>query len=412
MPARKNDRCRYCGSNKLTKYLSLGQHPPSNSFLKIEQVSLEERFPLEVYLCEGCFLSQLIDVVPAEIIFDDYVYLSSTSKALKNHYAKLAQQASERFSLKEEDTVVDIGCNDGVLLCGYTKDGIVKVGVEPSKVAELARKAGFDVFKNFFDQDCAKKIIARHGHPKIVTATNVYVHVDDISEFTKGVRLLLENDGVFIVEASYLLDLIDQALFDTIYHEHLCYLSLTPLVPFLDRHDLEVFDVERIALGASGPALRVYVQKKNGKERIESSVSKMLQDEKAWGIGDIKRYKGYAAKVQKIKDDVLMIISRLQKEGKVVGGYGAPAKGNTLLNYFDLNEDIIPFVAENNPMKQGMLTPGSHIPIISDEEFLKQMPDYALLLSWNYLDFFLANSEYIRRGGKFIIPIPQLSIRP
>ncbi|MBI5773172.1 MAG: methyltransferase domain-containing protein [Verrucomicrobia bacterium] len=412
MPAHKNSHCRYCGSTRLDKFLSLGEHPPSNSFLRPDQISLEKRYPLEVYLCADCYLAQLIDVVAAEEIFGDYLYLSSTSKALKNHYAALASDVTARFGLKAGDVVVDIGCNDGVLLSGYSLPGLVPVGVEPSKVADYAEAAGFKVMRGFFGPDMARQIAGAYGKAKVVTATNVYPHVDDIGKFTDGLPLVLADDGIFIIEASYLVDLIDQTLFDTIYHEHLCYLSLTPMVPFFGRHGLEIFAVEKVPFGASGPAIRVWAQKQGGPQKIQPSVAQMLVGEKLWGVGDLARYRRYSAQVEKIRAELLKLIDSLRASGARVGAYGAPAKGNTLLNYVGLTTDRIEGIAETNKIKQGLLAPGSHIPVVSEEEFLSRMPQYALLLTWNYLDFFLKNSDYIKRGGRFIVPIPEPRIVP
>lgn len=408
--AKKNTTCRYCNSKKLVKFLSLGDQPPSNSFIRQDHIKLEKNYPLDVYVCQSCYLVQLIDVVPAEVIFDDYLYLASSSKALKTHYANLAQLLTKRFELKKGDTVVDIGCNDGILLHGYTLPGINRVGIEPSKVAEVAIKEGFNVIKDFFGPKPAKKIVKQFGTAKVATATNVFAHVDNISAFVEGLPVLLGKDGVFIIEAPYLIDTIDQTLFDTIYHEHLCYLSLTPMVAFFKKFDLEIFDIERVPFGASGPAIRVFVQTKSGGRKIEKSVLKMLKDEETWGVGKLETYNGYAKNVEKIKKDVLAIINKIKQSGGRIGGYGAPAKGNTLLNYFEITSDQIECIAETNPVKQGLVAPGSHIPIVSEEEFLERMPEYALLLSWNYVDFFLEKSDYIKKGGKFLVPLPKPQI--
>jgi hypothetical protein len=410
--AKKNTACRYCGSNKLTRFLSLGDQPPSNSFISPEKVKSEKRYPLDVYLCRNCFLVQLIDVVPAEIIFDDYLYLSSSSKALKEHYASLAQTLTKRFKLKVGDVIVDIGCNDGILLEGYLLPGLIRLGVEPSEVAKIAIAAGFEVYKAFFGIKTASEIVREYKTAKVVTATNVFAHVDDIGSFVAGLPTLLGNDGVFVIEAPYLIDLIDETYFDTIYHEHLCYLSLTPMVQFLKRFGLQVFDVERIPFGASGPAIRVFIQTREGKQLIEKSVKKMLSDERKWGVGKIKNYFSYARKVEKIKKDVLELMQKIRLSGAQMGGYGAPAKGNTLLNYFGITPNMLECIAETNTAKQGLLTPGSHIPIVSEKKFLRIMPEYALLLSWNYLDFFLKNSKYIKKGGKFLVPLPKPKIAP
>jgi hypothetical protein len=412
MPAKRNTLCRYCGSGRLAMFLSLGEHPPSDSFLKPEQIASERRFLLEVYLCESCALAQLLDVVPAEEIFDDYVYLASSSRALKDHYAGLAASATERLGLTAGDVAVDIGCNDGILLGGYQLPGLRRVGVEPSKVAEIAIAAGYDVVRGFFGPEAARAVVRQYGRAKVVTATNVFPHVDDIHRFVEGLPILLAPDGVFIIEASYLVDLIDLTLFDTIYHEHLCYLALTPMIPFLAGHDLEVFDVRRVPFGASGPAIRVWVQRKGAGRPIEPAVAALLADEERWGVRGPKRYLGYAARVEAIKRALLALIGEVRAAGHRIGGYGAPAKGNTLLNYIGLTARDIECIAETNALKQGMLTPGSHIPVVSEGEFLERMPPYALLLSWNYLDFFLEHSPYIRRGGRFIVPIPEPRIMP
>lgn len=410
--AKKNDRCRYCGSNQLTRFLSLGKQPPSNSFIRSDQIINETAYPLDVYFCGNCYLVQLLDVVPAEIIFDDYAYLSSTSKALINHYQELTQLLTNEFKLKSGDVVVDIGSNDGILLQGYKKKGIVRLGVEPSNVAEIAIAAGFDIFRSFFNAETAEAIIKKYGRAKLVTATNVFAHVDDISSFVKGLPILLEDDGVFVIEVPYLIDLIDQTLFDTIYHEHLCYLSITPMTKFFEKFDLEIFSIERIPFGASGPAIRVFVQKKNGKRKIDKSVALIIRKEKKWGVDKIEKYLGYGEKVEKVKKDVLDLIKKIKSTGAHIGGFGAPAKGNTLLNFFELTPQTIEYIADNNTIKQGLMTPGTHIPVISDEEFLKRLPEYALLLSWNYLDFFFKKSDYIKKGGKFIVPLPKPRIIP
>ncbi len=412
MSSHRNSHCRYCGGSQLTQFLSLGAQPPSNSFLKPEQIPLEQRYPLDVYLCESCFLVQLLDVVEPEEIFREYLYLASTSKALKNHYAALTARLMQRFALKAGDVVVDIGCNDGVLLAGYTLPGIVRVGVEPSSVAEYAEAAGNKVVRGFFGADAAKQIASSYGKARIVTATNVFPHVDNIGAFTDGLPQVLADDGVFIIEASYLIDLIDQTLFDTIYHEHLCYLSLTPMVPFFERHGLQIIAAERVPFGASGPAIRVWAQKRGGPHKVEASVAETLAAEKQWGVDKLSRYQAYSAQVEKVRQDLLALIASLKAKGAKIGAYGAPAKGNTLLNYVGLTARDLECVAENNKIKQGLLTPGSHIPVVSDEEFLARMPQYALLLTWNYLDFFLKHSDYIKRGGRFIVPLPNPRIAP
>ncbi len=410
--AYKTTACRYCGSQKLVQFLSLGDQPPSNSFIKPDQISKEKRYPLDTYWCEQCCLVQLLDVVPAESIFNEYLYASSTSKALKNHYAQLAETLTKRFALKAGDVVVDIGCNDGILLNGYSLPGLQRVGVEPSQLAEEARKCGLNVVRSFFNKEAVDEIVRTYGHAKIVTATNVFAHVDRIDQFVANLPALLGDDGVFVIESPYLIDMIDQTLFDTIYHEHLCYLSLTPMVPFFEKLGLEIFDIERINFGASGPAIRVFSRKRQKSPKPMESIAKTLKFEKDWGIRSIHTYKDYAKKVEKVKTDVLALLKKLKGSGAKIGGYGAPAKGNTMLNYLGLTDKDLVSIAETNAMKSGCVTPGSHIPIETEDEFIKRMPTHALLLAWNYVDFFLQKSPYIQKGGKFIVPLPEPRIAP
>ena len=403
--------CRYCGSADLLPLLSLGEQPPSNSFLSERDLGSERRYPLDVVLCRSCFLMQLGHVLSPKLIFGNYLYLSSTSAALQQHYRRLVRELSERFALRPGDVVVDVGCNDGSLLREWD-DRLVRVGVEPSQVADIARQSGLDVIKAYFDAGLAERIARAHGTAALVTATNVFPHVDDIDGFTNGLRSLLGRTGVLVIEASYLPDLIDQCLFDTIYHEHLAYLSLTSLVPFLDRHGLRIIDAQRVAVGASGPAIRIFVTDAESSHAVADSVQRLLADEARWGIRRVEKYTAFAARVARARSQLLGFIADLRSRGARIGGYGAPAKGNTLLNYLGLGRDTIEMIAETNPLKLGLLTPGTHIPIVSEDRFLEEMPEYALLLTWNYIDYFLEHSDYIRRGGRFIVPLPEPTIRP
>lgn len=409
--APKRPDCRYCGSAKPVRFLSLGAQPPSNSFLKPEDVSKELSYPLDVYWCPDCALVQLLDVVPAGAIFDDYLYLASSSKALVEHYAGLCGWAVQSLGLKAGDLVVDIGCNDGVLLKGWP-ESLRRVGVEPSKVAAHAERAGFEVFRGFFGSELAGRIVERHGRARAVTATNVFAHVDDIASFAKATAGLLADDGVFLIEAPYLLDTIDSLLYDTIYHEHLCYLALTPMAPFFERCGLQIVGVSRVPFGASGPAIRVAAQRRGGPRAVDASVRRMLADEEAWGIRREETFRAYAAKVDGVNRRILELLSGLRAKGERVGAFCAPAKGNTLLNSLKLTSREIECVAEDNPLKVGLVTPGSHIPIVSDAEFLRRRPPYALLLAWNYVDFFLKKAPYVQNGGKFLVPLPDPKLAP
>lgn len=408
---RETITCRYCGSGSLLALLSLGDQPPSNSFLSERDLASERRYPLDVLLCRDCFLMQLGHVLSPRLIFGNYLYLSSTSAALQQHYRHLVRELTQRFHLGPGDLVVDVGCNDGSLLREWDS-GLTRVGIEPSQVADIARQSGLDVIQTYFDASVAERILSDHGNAALITATNVFPHVDAIDGFTSGLRSLLGSGGVLVIEASYLPDLIDQCLFDTIYHEHLAYLSLTSLVPFLARHGMHIIDAQRVAIGASGPAIRIFIGAADSVRPVADSVQRLLGDEERWGVRRVETYLAFADRVLRARARLLAFIADLRAGGARIGGYGAPAKGNTLLNYLGLGPDSISMIAETNPLKLGLLTPGTHIPIVSEDRFLEEMPDYALLLTWNYVDYFLEHSDYIRRGGRFIVPLPEPTVRP
>ncbi len=410
--SRHRDTCRICRGQRLFRYLDLGRQPPSNSFISAADIPREQRFPLDVYLCEDCGLSQLGELVYSEDIFDEYAYLSSTSKALCRHYQGMIDASVAAFHPPEGALVVDIGCNDGITLACYPKGRFRVLGVEPSSAGDYARRAGFEVVSEFFGADVGARLAAIHGPAKIITATNVFAHVDDIRDFTAGIRALLAGDGVYIIEFPYLVDMIERCYFDTIYHEHLSYLALTPLHRMFGELGLRAFRVERTEIGASGPALRLFVARQEAPHRPDGSFERMLSDEASWGVTRRHAYERFAGRVLKVQTEIRRIVQSLIASGGRIGAYGAPAKGNTLLNCLDLTPKEIVAVAENNALKVGKVTPGAHIPIVDDAAFLGLGITHALLLTWNYLDFFLTNSEFVKRGGKFIVPLPEPTIRP
>ena len=408
----KRDTCRICESDMLKEYLNLGNQPPSNSFISLDQVKYEKSFPLKLNLCTSCGLSQLQDVVSGNDIFDDYMYLSSTSKALCQHYQGLVDFLLADLKLSDGALVVDIGCNDGVLLKAYPKNKYRILGVDPSSASEYAIKAGFDVDQSFFNENTAKRLCESYGKAAIITATNVFAHVDDIRSFAKGIQSFLSDDGVFITEFPYLGDMLDRCYFDTIYHEHLSYLSLTPLMKLFSISGLKAIRVERIKLGASGPALRLFVALEHSSHLTDESIPILLEEENQWNISELPRYKQFSQEVFNIKNKLLNKISELNAASYKVGAFCAPAKGNTLLNYLRLDTSQIKLVSENNDLKIGKLTPGTHIPIVSDLDFINAGITHALLLSWNYADFFIKNSDFIKQGGRFLIPLPEPVIYP
>lgn len=410
--ATKRETCRICGSRDLVCYLSLGDQPPSNAFITSSQINDEQRFPLDVYLCTGCGLSQLLDIVSSEDIFDDYAYLSSTSRALCSHYQGMIDDILALLNPPANSLVIDVGCNDGITLNCYPDQTFRPLGVEPSSAGRYARERGFEVIERFFNEQCGRDIAASHGPAKIVTATNVFAHVDDIAGFAAGVREVLADDGVFVIEFPYLVDMIEALYFDTIYHEHLSYLSLAPLDVLFTSIGLRAFRVDRTEVGASGPALRLFVCRQDSPFVDDQSILDLRAAETAWGIKNIEAYQRFADRVRETGNKLLDMMHSLKADGAKIAAYGAPAKGNTLLNYIKADSTLIDVVAENNDLKIGKITPGTHIPIVSDEAFMAGGYSHALLLAWNYLDFFLEVSPYIKNGGTFIVPVPTPILRP
>ena len=409
----KVKNCRICNSKKLYNYIDLGNQPPSNSFVKKKDISKQKKFPLKVILCKDCGLSQLDTVVLSSGIFDKYSYLSSTSKALIKNYEIMVKKIIKRFRPKKNDLIVDIGCNDGITLDLYQKNKYSLLGIEPSSAYFYAKKKNLNVVKRFFNFQRSQKIKKKSGEAKIITATNVFAHNHDINDFTKGIKNLLDkHSGVFVIEFPYIKDMLKQLYFDTIYHEHLSYFAITPLKLLFQNHGLKIFDYEKTLVGASGPAMRIYVSHISSKYRISKKINEILKTEKKWGVKKIKAYKKFSNDVKKLKIKLLKIIKKTGIKNKLIGAYGAPAKGNTLLNYLGLNSKQIFAIADNSVTKINHYAPGSNIKVISDEEFLKIDCKYAILLAWNYADFFLKNSKFILNNGKFILPLPKPKIIP
>lgn len=404
--------CRICGSDHLEMYLDLGDQPPSNAFIAPGEIADEQRFPLQVHLCRSCGLSQLVHVVHAGDIFDDYLYLSSASKALRRHYGEMVGDILARFDPPADALVVDIGANDGITLRCYPEGRYRVLGVEPSSAGEYARKEGFEIVDAFFNAETAAGIAESHGKASIITATNVFAHVDDIVSFAKGVEALLADDGVYVIEFPYVGDMLRLLYFDTIYHEHLCYLGFTPLKVLFDQTGLRMFDVTSSEIGASGPAKRLFVCKAGAPYETTPAMTASLNAEADWGVTKLAAYEDFAARVAEVRDTLNAQIAGLKADGMKIGGYAAPAKGNTLLNYLGLGPDDIAAISENNAEKVGKVTPGTHIPIVGDAEFMDMGIDVSLLLAWNYTDFFVENSEFAKRGGRFLVPLPEPVLRP
>ncbi len=402
---KKNLQCRMCKGTNLKLFLDLGNTALANSFLKKEDLKGKELFvPLRVYFCQDCNLAQLTDIVSPSVLFRDYVYFSSGMPVLPQHFKDYANEVVKRFVTSNKDLVVEIGSNDGILLKAIKERGAQILGVDPAvNIAKIANERGIETIPEFFSLELAKKIKKKYGNAKAIIGNNVVAHINNHHDLLKAVKYLLSDDGVFIFEAPYLVDMFENLTFDTVYHEHLSYLALKPLSKMFEKFGMEIFDAKIFPV--QGNSLRTYVGKK-GMHKILPEVKKLIQKEQKMKLHQFSTYLKLANKVNQTKKKVMQILDKLKKEGKKIAGYGAPAKGNTLLHFYGIGSDILDYATEGLPSKIGLYTPGTHIPVIDIVEARKNPPDYYLMLAWNYKKAILEKEEdYIKKGGKFIVPV-------
>ncbi|MCH8003544.1 MAG: class I SAM-dependent methyltransferase [Nanoarchaeota archaeon] len=399
--------CRLCKSEKLEMFLDLGFTPPSDSFLTKPELNKPEiYYPLKVHICKDCCYMQLGYNVPGEILFcRNYPYDNSTSTSFRKHFFDLSKKVAERFKLGQNSLVVDIGSNVGILLSAFKELGMKVLGIDPARnIASKAIEKGFETIPEFFSSGLAKKIVKEKGKASIITATNVFVHIPDLDDFMEGIKILLDERGIFIFEVQYAAILIENLLYDMIYHEHLGYMSVKPIIPFIKKFDMEVFDIELV--DTHGGSLRVYTNKK-GKHDISPNIQEFIEKENKMKLYSLSTLKKFAEDVKKHRNDLVSLLLNLKKQGKTIVGVGAPAKGNTLLNYCKIDTGILDYITENAETKIGLYTPGTHIPIYPDDKLKEDKPDYGLLLSWNLANEIMKNLDsFKKQGGKFIIPMP------
>ncbi len=401
--------CRVCGSGDFVKIIDLGKQPLANAFLAKKDFDFEKKYPLRVYFCKKCHLVQLLDVVSPDTLFGDYVYVSSTSPSFVAHFKSYAEELNSRFGIKGR-LVVDLGSNDGILLKPLKKLGAVVLGIDPAKdIAKKATKEGIETWPDFFSPVLAEKILKKKGWAKIITANNTFAHIDDSKGVVNGVKKLLSDDGVFVIEVPYLIDFLEKKLFDTIYHEHLSYFALEPLVALMDGSGMNVFDVQRVP--SHGGSVRVFIQKKGGPHAPSRSLKELSGKEKSLKLDKISTYKKFAVEVGDNKKKLIRLLKSLKSKGANIAGYGAPAKGNTLLNYVGINNKILEYIVDDSPYKQGLYTPGTHIPVVNIAHIKSDHPDFLIILAWNYAESIISKCrEFQSRSGKFIIPIPEPKI--
>jgi len=407
-----NDTCRFCGSPDMVKFIEMGNMPLAGGFLRKEDIPDEKLYPLDVYFCKECYLVQLLDVVPKETLFEEYFYMSSTTRTLSQHFENLAKMLKERF-LKDGSLVVEIGSNDGVLLRPLKHMKISSVGFEPAKnIAKIAKSYGLNIINDYFTEKSASKAAKKEGRADVVSASNVFAHIEDLHDVVRGVKAVLKDDGVFIFEVHYLLDLIEKMQYDTIYHEHLYYHSIIALQNFFKKFGMEIFDVERIPIHEG--SIRVFVKNAaNKNQRILTSVGKLADLERKSGLDAPPTFVEFGEKVREHKSKLTSLLRKLKSDGKKIVGYGAPGRGNTLLNYCGIGKDILDYVTDESPVRMGKFIPGMHIPIISPENIGKTKPDFALMIAWSYMNEILSKEQdFIKRGGRFIVPLPSPKIIP
>ena len=405
---RRRQACRACGGADLHAFLSLGPQPLANSFLRSPaEFAAEEKYPLDVYHCRTCSLVQLMDVIDAEALFRNYIYVTGTSATIAEHNARHAAKLVEMMGIGASDLVLEVASNDGSLLRHYREHGVRTLGVEPAtNIAAEAVAAGIPTVNRFFHHAAARELRAEHGPAKVVIGNNVLAHVDDTSDFLAGCREMLTEDGLAVIEVPYLQEVLDGLEYDTVYHEHLCYFGVMALARLCESVGLVIRRIDHVPV--HGGSIRMYAGRAEHFGAHDPDVVRLVRREADAGFNNPARYERFAADVADNRERLVGLLKRLKREGKSVAAYGAPAKGNTLLNYCGIDTSLIPYTVDKNPWKVGAFTPGMHIPVLDVATLLERQPDYVLILAWNFADEIVAQQHvYRERGGRFIVPIPQ-----
>lgn len=370
----------------------------------------EQSFPLDTHFCESCSLVQIPDVVDPEVLFRHYLYVTGTSETIAQHNRAYAKSVTELQRLTADDLVIEVASNDGSLLRCFQELGVKTLGIDPAtNVAAMARANGVETINEFFSLETAKKVRAEYGPAKAVIGNNVLAHVDDTQDFLRGCKTVIGENGLVIIEMPYLGDLLNRTEYDTIYHEHLCYFSVTSLMRLCESAGLRIVRMDHVPI--HGGSLRMHAGHAEVHQTHSAQVLDWAEEEKSKGFTSFERYQQLARSVEHSRESLVGLLKKLKAEGKTVAGYGAAAKGNTLLNYCQITTDLLPYVVDKNPLKLGMFTPGMHIPVLPVSTLLEQQPDYLLILAWNFGEEIMRQqSEYKTRGGKFILPVPEVTV--
>lgn len=399
--------CRACRSNRMLLFLPLGPHPPANAFLSAANLEVAEAvFDLNTHVCLECGLIQVPNVIPPDF-FRNYVYVPSASATMHDHFRALGETLGTRLAGNPTGLVVDIGSNDGLFLSQWVGHGGRGLGIEPARnLTEIARGRGVEVVNEYFTPELAASVRQQYGPAAVIVTTNTFNHIDDLHAFMRGVVTLLDTDGIFIVEVPHAGDLVSKNEFDTVYHEHVSEFSVKSLVDLFAVVGMTVVDIEELRI--HGGSMRVFGRRTERGATPSATVRDWLERERAQGLCETATYDAFRLRVHAIRTELLAILGRLKAEGARIAGYGAPAKGNTLLNYYGIGPETLTFLADRNPLKHGTYSPGMHIPIVPAERVIETQPDYLLILAWNFADEIMREQdEYRRRGGRFIVPIPE-----
>ncbi|PIN90854.1 hypothetical protein COU60_00735 [Candidatus Pacearchaeota archaeon CG10_big_fil_rev_8_21_14_0_10_34_76] len=407
--------CKACSEHSIIKFISFGEMPIANAFLKKSDLNKNEfKYNMEVGFCENCKMVQLVEtppydkyIVPDETGKTNYAFFSSTSKFMEDHFAELAREVEIKF-LTDSSKVVEIGSNDGIMLKSFKNNKVL--GIEPSaNVAEVAQKQGIDTIVDFFTRQLASRVAGQKGKFKVALTTNVFLNIIDINDFLEGITEILEEDGVFITEDPYLMDILEKTSYDQIYDEHIWYFSLTSLSNILRKHNLEIFDAEK--QWTHGGSMRVFISRV-GKYRKTERLFSYLEEERNRGIESLQTYLDFARNVEKSKLELQNLVKSLKSQGKKIVGYAAASKGTIVLNYCNIGTETIDYISDSTPFKQGTYSPGKHIPIVSPEVFHEDKTvDYALLSAWNHADEIMQKEQdFVNRGGRFIVHYPEARI--
>ncbi len=404
--------CRFCGRPLQHTFANLGMSPLANSYLKPEQLNQIERYyPLHALVCEGCFLVQLQEFESPEAIFGNYAYFSSFSDSLLRHAKAYVEMAVNRFQLNSKSQVVEIASNDGYLLQYFVEKGIPVLGVEPAaNVAEAAMKRGIPSLVKFFGVRTAREMAQEGWQADLLIGNNVLAHVPDLNDFVAGIKIVLKPEGVVTMEFPHLVRLMEDGLFDTIYHEHFSYFSFLTVEQVFAKHGLVLFDVEEVQ--TQGGSLRIYGRHAvHGARVVSPRVTAMRERERELKLDRLEPYRAFSERVMRVKRNLLRFLIEAKDSNKTIAAYGAPAKGNTLLNYCGIRTDFIDYTMDRSPHKQGHYLPGSHIPILPPDAIRNTKPDYLLILAWNLKDEIMEQMAFIREwGGRFVVPLPHVRV--